>query len=212
MIKSQTFAVAAAVAVLGFLGATIFFATRAPGDDPFAPCRDSAIAGGVGSIGGPFTLIDETGKTVTDNEVFVRPSLVYFGYTFCPDVCPADTARNAEAVDAVAALGYDVQPVFISIDPERDTPEVIAEFTDYLHEDMLGLTGTPEQVRAASQAYKTYYRKQDGDPDYYLVDHSTFSYLVLPKTGFVDYFRRDVSAEDLAKKMACFLDIAGYGN
>ena len=212
MAKTQTYATAAAVAVVGLLGATMYYATRSTTDDPFAPCRESAIAGGAGSIGGPFTLVDETGKTVTDKDVFIKPSLVYFGYTFCPDVCPADTARNAEAVDAAAALGYDVQPVFISIDPERDTPEVVAEFTDYLHEDMLGLTGTPQQVKAASQAYKTYYRKQDGDPEYYLVDHSTFSYLVLPETGFAEYFRRDETAEDLAKKMACYLDIAGYGN
>ena len=212
MAKTQTYAVVAAVAVVGLLGATMYYASRAGSDDPFAPCRESAIAGGAGNIGGPFTLVDETGKTVTDKDVFTKPSLVYFGYTFCPDVCPADTARNAEAVDAAAVLGYGVQPVFISIDPDRDTPEVVADFTDYLHEDMLGLTGSPEQVKAASQAYKTYYRKQDGDPEYYLVDHSTFSYLVLPETGFVEFFKRDEAADDLAKKMACYLDIAGYGN
>lgn len=212
MAKTQTYAVVAAVAVVGLLGATMYYASRPGSDDPFAPCRKSAIAGGAGSIGGPFTLVDETGKTVTDKDVFTKPSLVYFGYTFCPDVCPADTARNAEAVDAAAALGYGVQPVFISIDPDRDTPEVVADFTDYLHEDMLGLTGSAEQVKAASQAYKTYYRKQDGDPEYYLVDHSTFSYLVLPETGFVEFFKRDEAADDLAKKMACYLDIAGYGN
>ncbi len=147
MAKTQTYATVAAVAVVGLLGATMYYATRPATDDPFAPCRESAIAGGAGSIGGPFTLVDETGKTVTDKDVFTKPSLVYFGYTFCPDVCPADTARNAEAVDAAAALGYDVQPVFISIDPERDTPEVVADFTDYLHEDMLGLTGTPSRSR-----------------------------------------------------------------
>ena len=212
MANTQTIAVAAAVAVVGVLGATMYFALPPSSDDPFATCRDSAIAGGASSIGGPFTLVDETGKTVTDKEVFIKPSLVYFGYTFCPDICPADTARNAEAVDAAKELGYDVQPVFISIDPDRDTPEVVADFTDYLHEDMLGLTGTPEQVKAASQAYKTYYRKQEGDPEYYLVDHSTFSYFVLPETGFVEYFRREVPAEEIANKMACFMDIAGYGN
>ena len=212
MANTQTYAVAAAVAAIGVLGATMYFATRPASDDPFAPCRESIIAGGPGSIGGPFTLLDETGKTVTDTDVFNRPSLVYFGYTFCPDVCPADTARNAEAIDLVREMGYDVQPVFISIDPERDTPEVVADFTDYLHEDKLGLTGSPEQVKAASQAYKTYYRKQDGDPEYYLVDHSTFSYLVFPDTGFVEFFKRDTTAEDLSKKMSCYLDIAGYGN
>ncbi len=212
MAKTQSYAVAAAVAVVGLLGATMYYATRPSADDPFAPCRDSVIAGGASSIGGPFTLVDETGKTVTDKDVFTKPSLVYFGYTFCPDVCPADTSRNAEAIDIIAEMGYDVQPVFISIDPERDTPEVVADFTDYLHEDMLGLTGTPEQVKAASQAYKTYFRKQDGDPEYYLVDHSTFSYLVFPDTGFVEFFKRDLTADELANKMACYLDIGSYGN
>lgn len=213
MARTSTFAVAAVAALAGLLGATLYYYVARPGsDDQFAPCRDSAIAGGAASIGGPFTLVDESGKTVTDKDVFTKPSLVYFGYTFCPDVCPADSARNAEAVDAAKELGYDVQPVFISVDPDRDTPEVLAEFTGYLHEEMLGLTGSPEQVKAVSQAYKTYYRKQDGDPDYYLVDHSTFSYLVLPETGFAEYFRRDLPAEDLAAKMACYLDIAGYGN
>ena len=212
MSNTQTYAVIASVAVIGLLGGTLYFATRPAGDDPFAPCRESAIAGGAGSIGGPFTLVDETGQTVTDAEVFTKPSLVYFGYTFCPDVCPVDSARNAEAVDAAAALGYDIQPVFITVDPERDTPEVVAEFTDYLHEDMLGLTGSPEQIKAASQAYKTYYRKQDGDPEYYLVDHSTFSYLVLPETGFAEYFRREETPQEMAEKMSCYLDVAGYGN
>ena len=96
----------------------------------------------------------------------------------------------------------------ISIDPERDTPEVMAQYTDYLHDDMLGLTGTPEQVAAVSQAYRTYYRKQDTVDEFYLVDLSTFSYLVLPEHGFVEFFRRELSPEQLAEQAACFLDAA----
>ncbi len=212
MAETRVYAAAAAAVVVGVLGGTLYFAMQPGGDDPFSSCRESAVAGGTGAIGGPFTLVDETGETVTDADVFTKPSLVYFGYTFCPDVCPADSARNAEAVDAAAELGYDVQPVFISVDPDRDTPEIVADFTDYLHEDMLGLTGSPEQVKAASQAYRTYYRKQEGDPEYYLVDHSTFSYFVLPETGVVEYFRRDQPAGEIAKTMACFIDVAESGN
>ncbi|GGE55680.1 SCO family protein [Actibacterium pelagium] len=170
-------------------------------------CRSGAVAGGGGSIGGPFTLVDETGTTVTDTDVITRPSLVYFGYTFCPDVCPMDAGRNGEAISLLQEKGYDVQGLFISIDPERDTPEALAEFTDYLHPDMIGLTGTPEQVKAASQAYKTYYKKQDGDEEYYLMDHSTFTYLVTPEDGFLDFFRREVPAQELAEKVGCFLDM-----
>ncbi len=115
-------------------------------------------------------------------------------------------ARTAEAVDILEERGFDVNPVFISIDPARDTPEVLADFAANLHPKMIGLTGSEEQVKAASQAYKTYYRKQESDdPEFYLMDHSTFTYLVLPETGFVDFFRRDDTAEQMAERTACFL-------
>lgn len=201
--------ITAGAVLVAAIGGTWAYTQFAGSADKFAQCRGSQVAGGAGAIGGPFTLVSETGETVTDQDVFTQPSLVYFGYTFCPDVCPADTARNAEAVELLDQMGYQVQPVFISIDPERDTPEVVAEFTDYLHPRMLGLTGTPEQVKAASTAYRTYYRKQESDdPDYYLVDHSTFTYFVLPETGFVEFFRRDESPQEMADRVSCFLDAA----
>ena len=198
-------AVAAVVAVIGGSAAWTFLRTP---DDPFAACRGSVVSTGTASIGGPFTLVSETGATVTEADVITKPSLVYFGYTFCPDICPFDAARNADAVDILTELGYDVQPVFISIDPERDTPERLAEFTEFMHPDMIGLTGSEEQVRAASQAYKTYFRKQDGDDEFYLVDHSTFTYLVLPEQGFVEFFRRETTAEDMAETTSCFIEAA----
>lgn len=177
----------------------------AKGDDRFAECRGSAVGGG--DIGGPFTLLDKTGKTVTDKDILTKPALVYFGYTFCPDVCPMDMARNVEAVDILESKGIEVTPVFISIDPDRDTPEVVGEFAANLHPRAVGLTGSPEQVKAASQAYKTYYRKQDdGDPDFYMVDHSTFTYLMLPGAGFGDFFRREDTAQQMADRVACFVE------
>ncbi|MGO4914632.1 SCO family protein [Pseudogemmobacter sp. W21_MBD1_M6] len=201
---TKIFAWAAGAAIAGLLAST-YLMTRSSGSDPFASCRTAQVAGGTGAIGGPFTLVDETGKTVTDKDVITKPSLVYFGYTFCPDVCPLDNARNAEAVSILEDLGLEVTPVFISIDPKRDTPEVMAEFTDQMHPRMIGLTGSPEQVKAASQAYKTYYRAQNPDEEYYLVDHSTFTYLVLPEQGFVEFFRRDATAEQMAEQVACFV-------
>jgi protein SCO1/2 len=198
-------AAAALVAVIG--GSVAWTFLRAP-DDAFAQCRESNVAGGAGAIGGPFTLVSETGMTVTEADVITKPSLVYFGYTYCPDICPFDAARNADAVDILTEQGYDVQPVFITVDPERDTVERVAEFTDFMHPDMIGLTGSPEQVRAASQAYKTYYRKQDGGDQFYLVDHSTFTYLVLPEQGFVEFFRRETTPEEMAESAACFIDVA----
>ena len=207
MSNSKLIAALAAVFIAAVLVVSWAIPTfRNSSDDIFAQCRTTAVAGGTSQIGGPFTLVDENGTTVTSQEVLAEASLLYFGYTYCPDVCPMDTARNADAIVLLEEKGYDVQPVFISIDPERDTPQLLKEFTDYLHPDMLGLTGTPEQVKAASTAYRTYYRKQEGDPEYYLIDHSTFSYLTLPDYGFVEFFRRDVAAEDLAEKISCFLD------
>ena len=130
-------------------GGSAWWLTR-PADARFAECSTSSVAGA--TIGGPFTLASETGATVTSEDILTKPSLVYFGYTFCPDVCPTDSARNAAALDLLQERGYDAQAVFISIDPERDTVDRVREFTDYFHDDMVGLTGSAEQVTAASYA------------------------------------------------------------
>ena len=192
-------ALAALIAVP--LGVGYFYGSQ---EDQFAQCSQGAVAGG--DIGGPFTLVSGDGVEVTDADVITEPSLVYFGFTYCPDVCPLDVARNAEAVDILDGKGVAATPVFISIDPERDTPEVVGEFADVMHPKMIGLTGSPEQVKAASQAYRTFYRKQPGGGDDYLVDHSTFTYLVLPEHGFVDFFRRDVGPEQMAETVACYAE------
>ncbi|MBE1286058.1 MAG: SCO family protein [Rhodobacteraceae bacterium] len=203
---TRVYAYAAAAAVAAMIGG-VWVATQFTGsDDQFAQCRSSQIAGGSGAIGGPFELVNAKGETVTDADVITEPALIYFGYTFCPDVCPLDTTRNADTIDVLADRGYSATPIFISIDPDRDTPEVVGDFAENLHEKMIGLTGSPEQVKAASQAYKTYYKKHDDDPEYYLVDHSTFSYLVLPDHGFVEFFRREETAEQMADKIGCFVD------
>ncbi len=197
--------VAAAIVLAAASG--VYVATQLTGsDDQFASCRSGAIAGGSNQIGGPFELVNAEGATVTDQDVITEPSLIYFGYTFCPDVCPLDTARNAEVIDVLAERGLSATPIFISIDPERDTPEVVGNFAYNLHEKMIGLTGSPEQVAQASKAYKTYYKAHPAEDEYYLVDHSTFSYLVLPETGFAEFFRRDNSAEEIADAMACFIE------
>ncbi|EAQ24606.1 MULTISPECIES: SCO family protein [unclassified Roseovarius] len=199
---------AAAVLIFG-LGITYVMTMGKTGDDQFAQCRASNVAGGAAQIGGAFTLVSETGETVTDKEVIDQPALIYFGYTFCPDVCPLDGARNAAAVDLLEERGAMVKPVFISIDPKRDTPEVMAEYTEYLHPRMLGLTGSEEQVRAASKAYRTFFQAHkptEGEEEFYLVDHSTMTYLSLPQHGFVEFFRRDVTPEQMADRVQCFID------
>lgn len=208
---TRTYALAS-VALIGALmagtGAAIYLA-NAGGDDQFAQCREGVVAGGAATIGGPFELVTETGETVTDADVITVPTLVYFGYTFCPDVCPLDTVRNAEAVDILDETGHGVQPIFITIDPNRDTPEVMAAFTDNVHPRMLGLTGTQEQTHAVASAYRVYYQNHDDGTDpYYLVDHTAFTYLMLPEIGFVDFFNRDVTPAQMAERTACFIDAA----
>lgn len=175
-------------------------------DEPYAECGVARVAGGASQIGGPFELINAKGETVTDKDVITEPALIYFGYTFCPDVCPFDASRNADAVDLLADRGYSVTPVFISIDPERDTPEVVGDFAENMHEKMIGLTGSDEQVKAASQAYRTYFKAHKDQGEFYLVDHSTYTYLVLPGQGFVQFFSHDTTAEDMAEQTACVLD------
>lgn len=195
--------VAAAAVLVGLAGMGGYvYSNRA--SDPYAQCRGGQVAGG--DIGGPFTLIDQTGRTVTEAEVITKPSLVYFGYTFCPDVCPLDNQRNAEAVDILEEQGIEVTPVFISVDPKRDTPEVMADFAEAMHPRMIALTGSEEQVKAASQAYKTYYRVQDPEEEYYLVDHSTFTYLMIPEKGFMDFFKREATADEMAERVSCFVN------
>jgi len=200
----RNYALAAVLLVILLLAGASVWMFRSQDNDQFAECRTSRIAAGKSTIGGPFTLVTKSGQTVTDAEVLTKPSLIYFGYTYCPDVCPADNARNAEAIDVLTEKGLDVVPVFITVDPARDTPEVIGEFSGYMHEKMIGLTGTAEQIKAASLAYKTYYRK-NGEGEDYLMDHSTFTYLTLPGYGFVEFFRREMTAEAMASTVACFV-------
>lgn len=202
----QAYAGLAVAAVVGMIAGSVIYVQVKRAGDPFAECRAGQVAGG--DIGGPFTLVDETGATVTDRDVITGPTLVYFGYTYCPDVCPTDAARNADAVDILAKAGTQATAVFISIDPARDTPEVLRDFTDDLHPEMLGLTGTEEQVQAASDAYRTFYKVRNPDDEFYLMDHTTLTYLMQPaKDGtptFMDFFKSDVAPQDMADRVACY--------
>ncbi len=202
---NKILAISAVVVAIGFVAISYVMGLNGDSDDKYAQCKNSAVAGG-NELGGPFELVNAEGQTVTDTDVITEPSVLYFGYTFCPDVCPLDVARNASAIDVLAERGMSVTPVFISIDPARDTPEVVGEFADNMHPKMIGLTGSPEQVKAASEAYRTYYKAHDTSDEFYLVDHSTFSYLVMPGEGFVDFFRRDVTPEQMADKIGCFIE------
>ena len=149
MPTTRTYAISAAVVAAIGLGVGGWLALQDNGQ--FAECG-GGVATGAASIGGPFTLISETGETVTDADVIDRPTLLYFGYTFCPDVCPVDAALMAHVGAGLRDKGYDVKTAFVSVDPARDTPEVVRDFADNLDEGMVGLTGTDEQIAAVRAA------------------------------------------------------------
>jgi cytochrome oxidase Cu insertion factor (SCO1/SenC/PrrC family) len=156
-----------------------------------------AIPGGV-SMGGPFTLVNTAGETVTEASFRGRWMLLYFGFTFCPDVCPTDLQTISAALDKLGPLGQRVVPVFVTIDPERDTPAVLGEYTKLFDERLVGLTGSKEQVAAAAKAYRVYYaRAKSRDSSDYLMDHSAFIYLVGPDGGFRALFRHGMSVQEL---------------
>ncbi|MDB4168689.1 SCO family protein [Planktomarina sp.] len=198
------FAAFAGAAVVVTLAVTLAMTQIMLPAQRFEDCIEGSVAGG--NIGGPFELMDHRGQMVTDAQVLDQPALVYFGYTFCPDVCPMDVARNVVAVEILADAGLTVKPVFITIDPARDTVDYLADFVANNHPEMVGLTGTAEQIAKAARAYKVYYRKQPSeDEDYYLMDHSSFSYFMVPDVGFVDFLRSDLLSEVVADRLACVL-------
>jgi len=174
------------------------------GEDRFAQCRGGVVTGGGGAIGGPFSLISETGERVSDTDVIDGLSLVYFGYSYCPDVCPVDLFRNGEAVYALEEQGIDVKPVFITVDPERDTPQQMTEYTDFMHPRMVGLTGPRADIDAAIAAYKVYSGRVGDSADDYLMDHSSYTYLMAPEEGFLDFFPSSTPPEDMAARVACY--------
>jgi len=196
-------AIAAVFVACAALFGVVFF--NGGGDeDQFASCDNSAVAG---DLGGPFTLVNGDGETVTSAEVITEPTLIYFGYTYCPDICPFDVDRNAAAIEILEERGQMVTPVFITIDPTRDTPEVVRDFAQAMHPRMIGLTGSEAQISAASKAYRTYYSAHPADAEgEYIVDHSTFSYLVMPEKGFVEFFRRELTPDQMADKIGCFVE------
>jgi cytochrome oxidase Cu insertion factor (SCO1/SenC/PrrC family) len=132
-----------------------------------------------GPIGGPFALVDHTGKPRTDADFRGKLVVIYFGYTYCPDICPADLLAISQAVDMLGSAAQQVQPLFITVDPERDTVEHLADYVSAFHRSLVGLTGAPDEIRKVATAYKAYYAKvESADRKDYVVDHTAFIYLV----------------------------------
>lgn len=164
-------------------------------------------------IGGPFTLTDQNGEPRSEADLMGHYSLVYFGYTYCPDICPTSLSTMTQGLDILAesdpARAAAVQPVFITIDPERDTVEAMAGYAEHFHPRLLALTGTVEEVAVAAKAYRIYYQKveEEGSSDY-LMDHSSIIYLMGPDGGYLTHFTHASTAEDIAKGLAEQVDPA----
>lgn len=158
-------------------------------------------------IGGPFELVNAKGETVRWSDFDGRYRMVYFGFTYCPDICPTDTQRMMQGLKIFAGqepeLAARIAPIFISVDPERDTPQIVGEFTAAFSDDLIGLTGTPEQVKAAASAFRVFYsRGEDTAGGGYLVDHSNIVYLFGPKGEPLATLPTDQGAEAVAAELA----------
>lgn len=192
--------IAGTVALLALIaGAALYLVVAADGGE-----RPAYLVNiGRADLGGPFTLTATDGRQVTDSEVIDRPALLYFGYTWCPDICPVDAANMAEAADILAEKGIAIRPVFISVDPERDTPEALGDYVSVMHPEMVGLTGPTEDLKELIRAYGGYFERVNM-PDSamgYLMQHTGFIYLVLPETGLEAIFRQGTSPENLAAEI-----------
>ena len=171
--------------------------------------RDQVTGAGSGiAIGGPFTLTDQTGAPVTDKSYDGSYRLIYFGYTFCPDACPTELQVMAQALDAMGPTAAKVQPIFITIDPARDTAKQLAGYVPLFDKRLVGLTGTPEQIAVVAKAYKVYYAKADQpgvDAKAYGMNHSSFVYLMDPKGKFLTVFSSDTDSDKMADEIRRYM-------
>jgi len=163
----------------------------------------AAQSSGKALIGGPFELVSHEGKIVTQQDFSGKHMLVFFGFTHCPDVCPAKLNSISLALDRLGPLADEVTPIFITVDPERDTPERMAEYVSNFSGQIIGLSGTPEQVRNAAKAYRVYYAKveMENSATGYLMDHSAFTYLMDENGEYVTHFSYGDSIETMTDRL-----------
>lgn len=164
--------------------------------EPSAAALMDAVMWNKEQIGGPFALIDQDGRPRTDADFRGKLLLVYFGYTYCTDICPTDLQAISTAIDKLGPAGESVQPLFITVDPEHDTPEAIKLYVALFHPRLVGLTGSAKQVKTAARAYKVYYAKNEqskkSDP---VIDHSGFVFLVGRDGKYLGFFPPGTSAD-----------------
>lgn len=163
------------------------------------------IAGGA-AIGGPFHLVDHTGRAVSEADFAGRFMLIYFGFANCPDICPTELQSMGNAMDLLGGEAAKVVPIFITVDPERDTPQVLKDYVSSFHPRMVGLTGTPEQIAQVAKAYRVYYQKAAGaTPGDYQMDHTLIIYLMDGEGRYLTHFGPDAKPEQIADEIRKYL-------
>jgi protein SCO1/2 len=197
----------------GLLAALLIFVLAAgvaraedkPPDQATAAQMMDDLMYGRGTVGGPFTLTDQTGRARSDGEFRGKLMVVYFGYTFCPDVCPADLLSITQALDALGPAARDIQPIFITIDPERDT-RLLAGYVSAFHKSLIGLTGSPEDIRKVANSYKAFYAKVPGENDGdYAIDHTGVIYLMGKAGEYLGFMPPQTGPERLTEILRKYL-------
>lgn len=188
----------AAVLAAGIVAAIVTFKVN-----EMRPVTSSAPSGQIQvssdfNVGGPFTLTNQDGQRVTDKDFAGRFQLIYFGYTFCPDVCPTELNTMSLALQQIGSR-VRIVPIFITIDPARDTPETLKAYLSSFGSDFVGLTGSDDEIAAVAKEYRVYYKKSDGDDANYGMDHTSLLYLMAPNGKLVALFRTGATPEDIAQ-------------
>jgi cytochrome oxidase Cu insertion factor (SCO1/SenC/PrrC family) len=180
-------------------------ADESPPDQATAAQMMDDLMYGRGTVGGPFTLTDSSGHKRSDSEFRGRLMIVYFGYTFCPDVCPADLMAITQALDELGPAAGGIQPIFITVDPERDT-KVLGEYVAAFHKSFIGLTGSPGEIRNVANAYKAFYAKVPGTRDgEYAIDHTGVIYLMGRDGQYLGFMPPQTGPEKLTEILRQYL-------
>ena len=158
----------------------------------------ASVSSGTAEIGGAFALTDQDGKARTEADFRGRFMLVYFGYSFCPDVCPTTLAMMSNALSKLGSRADRIVPVFITVDPGRDKPQVLKTYLASFGTNFVGLTGTGKQIESAAHAYRVYFAKHPLDGGNYAMDHSSVIYLMGPDGRFVTYYEDEIGPDKLA--------------
>jgi protein SCO1/2 len=184
------------------IGAVVALAIFPEARQALLPAPGS-VTSGQALVGGPFTLTDDTGKRVTDKDYRGHYMLVFFGFTSCPDICPAGLQLISAALENLGPKADRITPIFVSVDPQRDTPEKLAAYVKNFNPRFVGLTGTPEEIAGVTKAYKVYFRKVPNDtkPDEYGMDHTSIIYLMDSNGEFVTHFTPTTTVEELTAKL-----------